>query len=300
MKSMVPSMMIGIAALFVSGQAPADDMPDCSDSAKPGSVCLMKVKDLHPTQFAVGSVAVECKKKKIEKKHKKDKLEKYLADDARHIPAAVGPDGGFYITDHHHLSTAVYRAKDGDWNGKDQKVYVDVLENFRQTGISMDEFWRIMAMQNNVWPYDEEGKSVKDYGDKLPGMNMGDLQDNPYRTLSRWTRESCGYIKLGKDQCLALDATDGKQPTAPYFMEFYWARFLRDQLGKDNKDLDSPKKLMESYPDAIQVTLSKKKTSAFFQDQGLDAVDYGQNQEGTYLYLDFSDAACEQWWLDKD
>ncbi len=299
MKSTFSQVLIATAVLCLSGQTLAIDLADCHDMAALGSVCLMEVKDLHPTQFSVGSVAVECKKKKIEKKYEKGKLEKYLADESRHVPAAVGPDGNFYITDHHHLSTAVYRAKEGDWSGKNQKLYVNILENFHGTGISMEEFWSIMAMQKNVWPYDEKGKEVKDYGDKLPKMDMGDLKDNPYRTLSRWTRESCGYIKKGKDQCLALEATTG-EPTAPYFMEFYWAKFLRNQLEKDNSDLDSPKKLMDSYRDAIQVTLSKKKTKEFFKAQGLDAVDYGQNQEGTYLYLDFSKNACEEWYLEKD
>ncbi len=129
-------------------------------------------------------------------------------------------------------------------------------------------------------------------------MNMGDLKDNPYRTLSRWTRESCGYIKKGKEQCLALKAT--KEPTDPYFMEFYWAQFLRDQLKKNNTDLDSPQELMESYPEAIQVTLSKEKTKEFFKNKGLDAMKYGQNQKGTYLYLNFSEDACEEWYLKKD
>ena len=299
MKSILSPMLIGTAGLCLPGQTLAVDLPDCQDMVALGSVCLMEVKDLRPTQFSVGSVAVECKKKKIEKKYEKGKLEKYLADESRHVPAAVGPDGNFYITDHHHLSTAVYRAKEGDWRGKNQKLYVTILENFHETGISMEEFWSIMVMRKNVWPHDEKGKEVKDYRDKLPKMDMGDLKDNPYRTLSRWTRESCGYIKKGKDQCLALEATVG-EPTASYFMEFYWAKFLRNQLEKDNNDLDSPKKLMDSYPEAIQVTLSKKKTKEFFEAQGLDAVDYGQNQEGTYLYLDFSKDACEEWYLEKD
>jgi hypothetical protein len=36
-------------------------------------------------------------------------------------------------------------------------------------------------------------------------------------------------------------------------MEFFWAKFLRDQLDKDNNDLDTPKKLMDSYPEAIRI-----------------------------------------------
>ncbi|MCF1429249.1 MAG: ParB/Srx family N-terminal domain-containing protein [Shewanella sp.] len=299
MKSIFLPVLIGTTALCLSGQTLAVDLPDCQDLDALSSGCLMEVKNLRPTQFSVGSVAVECKKKKIEKEFEKGKLENYLAKESRHVAAVVGPDGNFYITDHHHLSTAVYRAKEGDWSGKNQKLYLTILDNFHGTGISMDEFWSIMAKQKNVWPYDEKGKEVKDYGDKLPKMDMGDLKDNPYRTLSRWTRESCGYIKKGKDQCLALEATAG-EPTAPNFMEFYWAKFLRDQLEKDNSDLDSPKKLMDSYPEAIQVTLSKKKTKKFFEAQGLDAVDYGQNQKGTYLYLNFSKDACEEWYLEKD
>lgn len=212
----------------------------------------------------------------------------------------VGPDGNLYITDHHHLTTALYRAKDGDWKGKDQEVQVNILENFLETGISMEEFWNIMKMQNRVWPYDEKDNPVEGYGEKLPTMNMGDLKDNPYRTLSRWTRESCGYIKEGKEQCLALEATDG-DPTAPYYMEFYWARFLRGELKKSNSDLDDPKELMKSYPDAIQVTLDKEKTGTFFKGQGLDAKKYGQNQKGRYLYLSFSkDDACEDWYWTKE
>ena len=84
-------------------------------------------------------------------------------------------------------------------------------------------------------------------------------------------------------------------------MEFYWARFLRGELKKSNADLDDPKELMKSYPDAIQVTLDKEKTGTFFEEQGLDAKKYGQNQKGRYLYLSFSkDDACEEWYLEKN
>lgn len=299
MKSIVSLVLIGATILCLSGQTLAIVLKDCQNTAKLKSVCLMEVEDLHPTQFSVGSVAVECKKKKIEKKYEKDKLEKYLASESRHVPAAVGPDGKFYITDRHHLTTAVYRAKESDWRGKKQKVYVTIIANFHGTGISMEEFWNIMAMQKYVWPYDGEGKIVSDFGDKLPEMDMGDLKDNPYRTLSRWTRESCGYIKKGKGQCLALKATD-EEPADSYFLEFHWAKFLRAQLEKLNSELDSPKKLMDSYFEAIQATLSIENTERFFEDQGLDAENYGQNQKGAYLHLEFNKNGCEEWYLEKD
>lgn len=286
-------------AVQISSQTLAAKPADCQDRSPTGSICLLAARDLHPTQFAVGDLAVECKRRDIEKKQKKGKLEDWLAEPKRHVPAVVGPDGNFYITDHHHLSTAVFRAAQGDWRGKNQKLHLSILENFHDTGISMDEFWKIMEMQNNVWRFDEEGKEVGDYGDRLPKMDLGDLKDNPYRTLSRWTRESCGYIKQGKDQCLALEATDGP-PSAPYFMEFHWAEFLRAELKKDNKDLNTPKELLEAYPRAIRVTLDRKRSTRYFTDQGLDAVDYGQNQKGKYLHLDFSSNACEEWFLTSD
>ncbi len=290
-------IVLGLVGLLVTGPLQAGGVPDCQDDAKSGSVCLMKVEDLHPTQFSVGGIAVDCKSKKIEKKYKKGKLDGYLADEKRHIPAAIGPDGRFYITDHHHLSTAVYRAKKGSWNGKKQKVHINILVNFTTTGISMHEFWNRMEVWKNVWRFDENGKNVKDYEDKLPKMDMGDLKDNPYRTLSRWTRESCGYIKKGKDQCIPLEASAG-EPTAPNFMEFYWARFLREQLKVDNDELNTPIKVKNHYKEAIKVTLDKEKTSAFFKAQHINAIDYGQNQEGTYLHLEFKGNACEQWWMD--
>jgi len=80
MKFTLLPALIGATALCLAGRASAADIPDCRDTAALGSVCLMKAEDLHPTQFSVGNVAVECKRKKIEKEHKenkKDELEKY-------------------------------------------------------------------------------------------------------------------------------------------------------------------------------------------------------------------------------
>ncbi len=287
------------AALIGSAGAAAAALPDCGADAKVGSICQTQVERLHPTQFALGEVAVECKRETIETKQKARKLDKYLADPERRIPAVVGPHGRLYIVDHHHLSAALYRAKAGDWRGKSQKVQVEIQGNFAALGLSDQAFWEVMAMENKVWAFDAEGKPVDDFGARLAAMDMGDLKDNPYRTLSRWTRESCGYLKKGKDQCLPLDTTK-IEPSAPYFMEFYWARFLRRQLELDNQKLNTPAELMDAYPTAMKATLSKHKTDRFFRAQGLDPATYGQNQKGKYLHLDFSAAGCERWWLKND
>ncbi len=295
----VGGTLSGLLGLALCQTVQANDIQDCTGAEAIGDQCMLKVTDIHPTQFSVGSVAVNCKAAKIEKKKESlADLQKYLANPKRWVPAAIGPDGQFYITDHHHLSTALYRAKNDEWTGRDQQVRATILANFIGTGVSMDEFWNILSMQKNVWPYDENGQPVENYGEKLATMDLEDLKDNPYRTLSRWTRESCGYVKSGKDQCTALEAIDGS-PTAPYFMEFYWARYLRTvAFDGDNGPFDHAQ-LQAMYPKAIKNTLKKKKTTQYFQDLGLDAEQYGQNQEGTYLHLKFTDKSCEQWWLDK-
>ncbi len=186
--------VLGLTALMLAASpqnAEAKKLKQCGKKAKQGSTCLMKVKDLHPTQFSVGKIAVTCKSQKILKKHEKGKLDTYLAAEKRHVPAVVAPDGKFYITDHHHLTTAVYRAgKDSNWESENTDVYVNILYNYRKYKINdkvikMGKFWDIMAAQNNVYPYDAHGKKVKNYGEQLPDMDMDDLTDNPYRSLSR-------------------------------------------------------------------------------------------------------------------
>lgn len=75
MESIYAVFVIGLGCLLVSGLVQASDVPDCQGDAKVGSVCLRKVDELHLIQFAVASIAVDCKRKKIEKKYQKGKLD---------------------------------------------------------------------------------------------------------------------------------------------------------------------------------------------------------------------------------
>lgn len=273
----------------------------CEPSDDKGDQCTLNVEDLRPTQFAVGSIAVDCKAASISKKSKK-KLKKYLDDEARYVPAVIGPDGKFYITDHHHLATALYRAKSPDWGSKDKVLNVNIIDKYDFKKTSWAEFWSDMLAQHRTYNYDEKGTPYMDFA--LLPKDVGDLLNDPYRTLSRWVRESCGYVKLGKTQC---DKIRPNPPhAAPYFMEFYWGVFFRKELPLDLAKLEVCKSIPYSsiclndeagqlkgiYDQAMQLAGSDK-AKAYFESLGLDPYAYGYNDTGEHVKVSF-DGACEE------
>lgn len=74
-----------------------------------GQICRVTLNDLRPTQSAIGVEAVNCKanaiSRKLEEKHYGD----YFVSSKRVVPVIVGPSAKLYVTDHHHLSNALYR-----------------------------------------------------------------------------------------------------------------------------------------------------------------------------------------------
>ena len=288
-------LTVGLPSLSWAKTCHSDDPADTH--------CTLKVEKLRPTQFAVGSVAVDCKADKISEKSKK-KLEKYLEDPAREVPAVVAPDGSFYITDHHHLSTALYRANSKDWGEDDKVLHVHIIENYTGRGMSWGDFWGEMQRLHRSYNYDNKGIPDMDFA--LLPTTVGGLQNDPYRTLSRWVRESCGYVKLGKEQCDNIRADHPHQ--APYFMEFYWGEFFRQRLPltvgaqavcksipySPNCLSDEVGQLKSRYDDAMKLAASEE-AKKFFEDQGLDPWDYGYNPTGEHVPLSWTGAnmACE-------
>lgn len=297
------SLALGAIVLLVS--LPAVVLGDtCKASDPPDTVCRLHVDDLRPTQFAVGSVAVTCKAQNISEKSKK-KLKKYLENEKRWIPAVVGPDGHFYMTDHHHLSTALYRAVSSRWGNKDKILTVKIIDNFTDKDVSWGEFWDAMQKAHRSYNYDNKG--VPDMNFALLPTNVGGLLNDPYRTLSRWVRESCGYVKAGKEQCDGIRTDHEHQ--APFFMEFYWGDFFRQKLPLTVKDLavckaipysetcleDEVPQLKAIYDKAMTLAASED-AKKYFEDQGLDPWDYGFNPSGEHLTLEWGgyQNACEE------
>lgn len=190
--------------------------------------CVIDVQDLHPTQSAVGMDAVECKAAKISGKAKAGKLEKYLLEDNRWVPLVRGPGGVFYLTDHHHLSTAVWNA---DIKDKEKKVNAYLLNDWSH--MHEDAFWALMAEEHDVWLKNPAGEDIKP--SQLP-KSIAALQDDPLRTLSAWVRGSCGYVKCDPPGTLKDDdeltcedkfqSTATCAPATVYFLEFKWGAYL--------------------------------------------------------------------------
>ena len=277
---------IGLVLCVFSVAATAD-FKRCDGSEKSGEHCLINVGDIHPTQFSVGKITADCKKRTLEQKSLEE-LQAFLFEKKRHIPAYITEEKRFFVSDKHHLLYALYYANTPQWQGKQQDIIVRIVANYNY--LNPDMFWQSLNEQQQVWIYDENDQKVNDYTDRLSQMNIGDLNDDPYRTLSRWVRRNCGYIKKGNRRCEKLNATQG-EAKAPYFLEQYWARYLRQHFNDNTPQ--SLKQLQDKLPEAIDAVLDKEATSLFFKTQELNAIDYGQNQTGEYSAMTFDLEQCE-------
>ena len=187
------------------------EFPFCPADARNGEFYKLRVKDLSPTQFAVGKAEVAVRAGRMRKKLTKDpgKLHDYLR--VRPIPIVIRGKR-FYLVDHHHLVRALYDVEHGS-RGKNICVYVNVLAN----ASTLEEvyFWKIMHEQNFVYLFDQSGGGPQQPA-TLP-KHIKDLRFDPYRSLAWIVREHHGYIKNN----------------AP-FSEFKWANFFRTRILLDN------------------------------------------------------------------
>ena len=183
------------------------EFPWCPSDAKADDFYKLRIKDMSPTQFAVGKAEIEVRAGRMRKKLKKDpgKLHDYLR--VRPIPIVVRGDQ-FYLVDHHHLLRALYDVEH-ESRGKNICVYVKVLAN----ASSLEEvyFWKTMHERNMVYLFDQAGGGPQQ-PQTLP-KHIKDLAFDPYRSLAWIVREQHGYIKNN----------------AP-FSEFKWANFFRTRV----------------------------------------------------------------------
>ncbi len=121
-------------------------LPKCDPNSPQGILGRLKLSDLKPTQNAVGMDKVKTKVAKIKDKIDK-KLEDYLLQ--RAVPIIIGNDGRYYLIDHHHLSISLWLAKG------DMEIPILVTRNWNP--IEGDRFWKAMAKNNWVYPFDAMG-----------------------------------------------------------------------------------------------------------------------------------------------
>ncbi|GAB4063000.1 ParB/Srx family N-terminal domain-containing protein [Uliginosibacterium sediminicola] len=207
-------------------------------TASIGSVILVKLSDLKPTQGGLGYDQIYYKLGRYELVPSK-KFDDFCADtgmtgvatsttssslsdassfsctltdtskrDTTVLPTVVvGPNGSsLYLTDGHHGMSTYYEVADG---GPNLVVPVLVKNNF--SAYSGSAFWTQMSSNNYLWLKDGNDNTITP--DKLPsglGLKNG-LQNDVYRSLVYFTRD-VGYSKPSI-------STD--------FLEFYWAEWLR-------------------------------------------------------------------------
>jgi len=153
---------------------------------------------LRPTQLTVGKAEVASKRAEWEKLGRKKRKELI---EAHWFPGVLGPKQRVYIVDHHHLGLALL--EEGV-----KSVPVMIQRDF--SWLEPDVFWRTMEFSRWAHPYDQHGART-DYA-SIPA-SLGDMADDPYRTLAARVRVAGGCAK---------DAT-------PY-AEFLWADFYRRRL----------------------------------------------------------------------
>lgn len=217
-----PSVWLSVAILISSLYQPtlAKDIY-CDEQLKKGDICICKISDLHPTQVSVGMAEVRIKAEKLkgefQRRSESDFLN-YLRKHNKEEPVTIGPQGIFYITDHHHLARALYVI--GVSN-----TYCTIIDNLSHT--KPDDFWKQLEANNEVYLKDQNGNPITPHD--LP-TSVKDLSNNPFRSLAGAVRGSCGFEK-------GDETSSGED-----YLEFQWADYLRAhwaQTGIASEDIDT-------------------------------------------------------------
>jgi hypothetical protein len=213
----------------------------CDAQSKTGDICLCKLSELRPTQASVGMTEVRRKAEKlkdeIQRRSTRDFLN-YLRKHNKVEPIVVGPGGIFYITDHHHLARALYEVGA-------TTTYCNIINNL--SGTKPDIFWKYMEDNNEVYLKDHKGDEITP--EDLP-TTVKDLSNDPFRSLAREIRESCGVNK------------DDKGSSAENYMEFRWADYLRAHWAQTGIAADDIDKNFDSATDAALHLAAQKEAGS--------------------------------------
>lgn len=165
------------------------------------------ILSLRPTQMTVGMREVKEKRKRWRAHTSKRKQAELLGKHM--IPVVLGPDGRYYVVDHHHLARALH-----DEGVKD--VLVSVIADLGV--VDKAAFWGVLDHLRWAYPYDAKGERRP--FKEIP-TSIADLKDDPYRSVAGEVRRAGGFAK----------------DTTP-FSEFLWADLFRRRLRRREIDAD--------------------------------------------------------------
>lgn len=272
-------------ALLLSISFSAMALAQDYSSSKSGELLQVALKELHPTQAAVGYDQIYYKLGRFNNERNKlfdefceangqGESTKVPGDADLHVPdsfscqdkvgtrsgemktVVVGPQGKLFLTDGHHTFTVLMEHPKG---GENLNMWVRVTDNFSDSA-DMADFWRRMEQARKVWLKDGNGKSIDP--EQIPSqLGLAHLGNDPYRALVYFTRE-VGYDKPRSGE------------VAPEFLEFYWGNWLRSALPLDGYDLSD----RGEYRDAVEAAAKKMvalEPDALVGDSGFKARELG-------------------------
>jgi hypothetical protein len=149
--------------------------------------------------MAVGMRAVTYKRRRIEERYGRKKLERVLSD--RPIPTVRGPGGCLFIIDNHHFGLAL-------WQAEVRTAFAQIIDDCSH--LNPLTFYRRMEAKGRLYPFDERGERVAP--SRLPTW-LHALRHDPYRDLAWSVREAGGFRKV----------------KVPY-TEFLWADHFREHI----------------------------------------------------------------------
>lgn len=180
----------------------------------------MYIEDLRPTQAVVGFREVKRKRNKIEDFKSSHERDQYFKKNS--VPVVRGPNGRYYMIDHHHFALAAYEAGY-------KEVYIHVVEDFSE--LKEKDFWQEMKIREWVYLKDN-GTLINE--DDLP-KNVKHLKNDPYRALAGVARGQGAFLKTDKP-----------------FAEFFWADYYRTRVSRELVENDFEAAVKE----AVQVSKS--------------------------------------------
>ncbi|OAX58008.1 ParB-like protein [Xanthomonas graminis] len=180
------------------------------------------ILSLRPTQMTVGMREVKEKRKRW-RAHKSERKRAELL--GKHmIPVVLGPDGKFYVVDHHHLARALHEEGVKD-------ILVSVVADL--SVVDKAAFWSVLDHFRWAYPYDAKGERRP--FKEIP-TSIADLTDDPYRSVAGEVRRAGGFAK----------------DTTP-FSEFLWADLFRRRLPRREVKAD----FARAVEKALEIARSK-------------------------------------------
>lgn len=167
---------------------------------------LARIVDLHPTQITVGFR--EVAQKRLRWRTRIGKARETGAP-ALVAPIVLGPGGGLYLVDRHHLACAM--RDEGA-----RTVHVRQIADF--SALAPQDLWPALEARGWCRPYDADGRR-RPFGD-IP-HTLDALRDDPFRSLASALRRAGGFTKKA----------------TPY-SEFAWADFLRHAIPREAVAMD--------------------------------------------------------------